>query len=173
MSLFKVRVVVYLRPDGKRCPKSEAVTTDAEGNDVLLRGYKRRRTKSKKWYGQYTDANGELRRVPLSENKTAAQQILNALMRKTELAKAGISDPFEDHRKRVLLCPVCRGKGRTEDGRKCDCQARPHLTDFRRYLVAKGNTEKHARQTCTRAAAILTGCKATFLADLSPSAVVA
>src|SRR5207249_9249677 len=42
------------------------------------------------------------------------------------LKKSGLTDPFEEHRKRPL----------TE-----------HLEDFRRYLEAKDNTPKHARQT--------------------------
>jgi integrase len=104
-----------------------------------------------KWYGQYKEANGDLHRVPLSKNKTAAQQMLNALVRKSELGKAGIADPFEDQRKRPLA---------------------DHLADFRRYLEAKGNTEKHARQTCNRVEAVLSGCRLTFLADLSASALV-
>src|ERR1700687_4161440 len=77
-----------------------------------------------KWYGQYTDVDGRTRRVPLSENKTAAQQMLNALVRKAELGKVGIGDPFEESRKKALA---------------------EHLADFRRYLEAKGNTVKHAR----------------------------
>src|SRR4051794_11226146 len=58
--------------------------------------------KAKKWYGQYVDAAGVLRRVPLSANKTAAQQLLNDLVRRAELGKAGLGDPFEEHRRRPL-----------------------------------------------------------------------
>ena len=31
------------------------------------------RRPSAKWYGQFSDANGEIQRVPLTANKTAAQ----------------------------------------------------------------------------------------------------
>jgi integrase len=109
------------------------------------------RLKSAKWYGEYTDAEGITRRVPLSADKTAAGQMLAALVRRAELGRAGLADPFEEHRKRPLTA---------------------HLEDYRRFLEAKGNTAKHARQTCRRAAALLTGCKAVFQADLSPSAVL-
>src|SRR5262245_49743901 len=57
------------------------------------------RRASKKWYAQYVDAAGVRQRVPLSANKTAAQQMLNELVRKAELAKVGILDPFEVHSK--------------------------------------------------------------------------
>jgi hypothetical protein len=55
---------------------------------------------SEKWYGEYTDANGHPQRVPLSTDKTAAGQMLAELVRKAELGKAGIADPFAEHRKR-------------------------------------------------------------------------
>ena len=53
----------------------------------------RYRVPAAKWYGQYADASGALQRVPLSENKTVAQQMLNELVRKAELGKVGIRDP--------------------------------------------------------------------------------
>jgi len=40
------------------------------------------RISSSKWYGQYRDENKTTQRVPLSANKTAAQQMLNDLMRR-------------------------------------------------------------------------------------------
>src|SRR3954454_9605210 len=60
------------------------------------------RCAAKKWYGCYVDAAGISRRVPLSANKTAAAQMLNELVRRAELAKAGVIDPFHDQRKRPL-----------------------------------------------------------------------
>jgi hypothetical protein len=60
------------------------------------------RLHSKKWYGEYRDSDGALRCDPLSVDKTAAGQMLADLVRKAEMRKANISDPFEEHRKRPL-----------------------------------------------------------------------
>ena len=88
-----------------------------------LTGRKSQR-RTKKWYGQFTDAGGIARRVPLSANKTAAQQMLNELVRKAELGKIGIGDPYCEHRKRQLA---------------------EHLLDFQRCLESKGNTVSNRR----------------------------
>jgi hypothetical protein len=106
--------------------------------------------KAKKWYGQYTDADSVLHRVPLSANKTVAQQMLNELVKKAELGKVGIVDPFEAHRKRSLA---------------------DHLADYEASLRAKGTSAKQIGQVTSRIRRVLTGCRFTFLADLSASRV--
>src|SRR5262249_23951854 len=85
---------------------------------------------SKKWYGEYRDADGVLRCVPLSIDKTAAEQMLAGLVRKAELKKADIIDPFEAHRKRPLS---------------------KHLAEWARSLRASGATGKHVSQTVANA----------------------
>ncbi|HEX5271585.1 MAG TPA: hypothetical protein VFW33_13905, partial [Gemmataceae bacterium] len=72
----------------------------------------------------------------------------------------------------AALLPLCRGRGETDQGEPCDCPGGAHLADFRRYLVAKGNTPKYARLTARRAAAVLDGTKAAIIPDISPSAVI-
>jgi integrase len=47
-----------------------------------------------------------------------------------------------------------------------------HLADYGRYLLGKGDTPKHARDTTHRVEVILGACEADDLADLQPSAVV-
>jgi hypothetical protein len=105
-------------------------TDKATGEKTLRR--------AKKWYGQYTDADGVLRRMPLSANKSAAQQMLNALVTKSELGKIGISDPFETHRKRPLD---------------------EHLNDFEADLKAKGNTGKQVKLKVGRIRRLLSSCR--------------
>lgn len=109
------------------------------------------KTKSKKWWGRYRDENGVERRVSLAADKAAAQAMLNELVKKVERRTAGLEDPFDEHRRTPLA---------------------EHLADFRQYLEGKGNTEKHARLTYTRAQAIIDGCKFKRINDVSPSAVV-
>ncbi len=90
--------------------KKPVVTTD-------LASGRKSKTKSKKWWGQYKDANGTLKRVPLAVDKSAAQAMLTNLVQRVERQKAGLVDPTEDQRKRPLA---------------------QHVQDFQRYLQNKG-----------------------------------
>jgi integrase/recombinase XerD len=114
-------------------------------------GRKVRKT-ARKWYGQYMDAEGVTRRVPLSANRTAAQQMLNAIVRKVEMAKSGIFDPFEEHRKQPLA---------------------DHLRDWETVLKARGNTDKHVDMKVSRSRKILDACKCKLISDLSASRIEA
>ena len=123
---------------------------DAAGRQVTKDTPNARRVceKSAKWYGRVP---GSPKPIALCKNKTAAEQLLNELSRKAELAKAGIVDPFERHHKRPLL---------------------QHLGDFEAALLAKGDTPKQARQVASRARRVLTDCKMVFMGDLSASRVM-
>ena len=105
------------------------------------------RLQSRKWYGQLP---GSTKRVPLSQNKTVAQQMLAELVKKADLAKVGIVDPFEQHRGRPLA---------------------EHLADFEASLRAKGSTAKQVRQKIGRVRRVLNGCGFVLMADLSASRV--
>ncbi len=63
---------------------------------------KKIKTKSKKWWGQYKDANGKLKCVPLAIDKIAAQTMLNNLVKQIEREKAGLVDPTDSQRRRLL-----------------------------------------------------------------------
>lgn len=69
------------------------------------------------------------RRVPLAADKTAAQAMLNELVRKVEREKAGLVDPFEEHRNRPL---------------------QEHLEAWRAYMLNKGNTTMHVTEVVRR-----------------------
>jgi integrase len=110
------------------------------------------RLPSAKWYGQYTDANGKVQRLPLCENKEAAEQMLADLKRKARQERAGITDPYEAHRKRPLA---------------------EHLADWEASLLAGGATAKHVNQTLACVRRLIEGCAFVFIADLSASRVAA
>lgn len=112
---------------------------------------KRIKTKSKKWWGRYRAANGTERRVPLAADKTAAQTMLNDLVRKAEREAAGIIDPFEANRKKPL---------------------REHLADFKRHLENKGSTKNHIETTHQRASAVTTEAGFKTIGDISASRVL-
>ena len=76
--------------------------------------------------GQYKDAHGRLKRVPLTIDKMAAQTMLNKLVRKVERERAGLIDPVEEHQKRPLLT---------------------HLVEFTGYLTNKGVSARRVFET--------------------------
>ena len=61
---------------------------------------KTRRTTT--WHARYRDADGKWRKLRLSSNRLAAQRLLGELIKKVEMAKAGLQDPFEAHRQTSL-----------------------------------------------------------------------
>src|SRR5262245_1597026 len=87
--LEKPTMVRYVDAGGKRVKKGTP-------------GAQKVKSKARCWYGVWTDVNGVRHRRKLSANRTAANQMLAELVRKTELARAGIIDPFETHRRRPL-----------------------------------------------------------------------
>ena len=80
------------------------------------------KTKSKKWWGRYTDSLGCEKRVPLATDKTVSQSMLKALVQKVERQKAGLEDPVETQ----LARPIAE-----------------HVADFEKYLTARDVTEGH------------------------------
>ncbi len=133
--VFKKSITRYLDAEGRQVPKGTP-------------GARKVKEKSAKWYGRVP---GAPRPVPLCENKSAAQIMLNEMARKAGLASVGYADPYEEHRKRPLL---------------------EHLADFERALLAKSDTPKQARQVAYRARRVLDGCGFVFMGDLSGSRVM-
>ena len=104
------------------------------------------KTKSSKWWGQYKDASGRLRRHPLSVDKRAAQAMLHEIVRKVELEKAGLVDRTDDERKRPLS---------------------QHLDEYKSYLRNKGVTEKQLRECTRQLDKMRTACKWTLFQDIT------
>ncbi len=111
---------------------------------------KRITRKASKWYGQYQDGDGILRRVPLAKDKSSAQMMLNELTRRAEQQKAGIADPFHDHRRRPLT---------------------GHLSDFEASLRDGGVTEEQTKLVTGRARKVVEACGFIFIPDFSASRV--
>jgi integrase len=111
---------------------------------------KKRKGKSKKWWGRYRDENGIERRVPLASDKTAAQAMLNELVLKKERKAAGFDDPFENHRNRPLS---------------------EHLKDFKNHLTTKGSTDDYIKSTNQRIKSLIEACKFELISQISPGRV--
>src|SRR5262245_41632446 len=155
--LFKVTVVQYwlrdcwVGPDGRPCENDAPGARFVRARKVPkgTPGAKKVKKKSGKWYGRVP---GSPKAVPLSANKVAAQQLLAALVRKAELGRAGICDPFEEHRKRPLV---------------------EHLAEWEEVLKARNNSPKHVAMKVSQARKIIDACRFTFIGDLSASRVEA
>lgn len=78
--------------------------------------------KAKKWYGRYRDAEGTEQRIPLSENKTVAQQMLAEIVKRVIHAKGGILHPAEAEMKRPIAA---------------------QLADFEASLKSRNNTKRY------------------------------
>ena len=104
------------------------------------------KTKSKKWWGQYKDANGRLKRVPLAVDKVAAQAMLNQIVQRVEREKAGLVDPTEDQRKRPLT---------------------DHLREFKDYLVNKGVTTKQVGESTRQLQKMVDDRRWKFIGDIA------
>ncbi len=160
-SLLKQKTVVY-RLGSKKGPKCSKNTPGAIKFTIT----------SKLWYGQFKDAEGRTQRVPLCADKQRAREMLNKLVTDVKMHQIGMADPFAKQRKVSLLCPHCQSTGQKENKTACACPDRAHVTDYRRYLVAKGDTPDHVTLTIRRIGFVLEGINATLLEHLSPTQVV-
>jgi hypothetical protein len=158
-SPFRQRIVSYRTPDGKKCTK------DTPGAVKIT-------TRTKDWYGQYRDAEGKTRRVPLCPDKAAAKQMLAKLITDAKMGRLGLTDPYSEHRKKRLSCPTCKASGKTEDGKECDQCNGAHLSAYRRYLETKGDSGDHVTLTIKRIDNIFENCRFTWLSDLNPGRVM-
>jgi integrase len=125
--------------------KKPVVTTDPK-SEVQVK------SNSKKWWGRYRDENGIERRVPLATDKTAAQAMLNEVVKKVERRASGVVDRFDEHRKRPIA---------------------EHLAEFERHLRAKDVSDEQVKFVTYRARRIVESCKAKLTNDLSASCVQA
>jgi len=121
--------------------KKPALTTDPKTGQKI-------RGKTRKWWGKYRDASGLIRRVPLVADKTAAQTMLNDLVRRVDREKAGLIDPTDEQRKRPLV---------------------KHLDEFKKYLKNKGVTLKQVKESTTQIQKIVDDRKWKMIGNISAS----
>lgn len=132
MEVFR-KTVTQWRLEGRRVP---AKTPGASAVKVTPARY----------YGR---VNGK--QVPLSPDKEASRRMLRGLRARADLADAGLTDPYEQHKARPLA---------------------DHLDDYHRAMLAAGNVPEHADLVLVRVRSILEGCRFKRIADFSPSHVV-
>ena len=74
--------------------KKPIVRTDAKTGEKI-------KSHSKKWWGQFRDRSGKLRRHPLCADKAAAQAMLNELVRQAERDRGKRAGPTSEDRDRI------------------------------------------------------------------------
>lgn len=79
-----------------------------------------------KWYGWYKDESGKKHRVPLSEDKAVAAQMLAKLVRDAERGKAGLTDPVVDAGRWPNTWPTMSGTCATDKSRRRSVNWWPH-----------------------------------------------
>jgi integrase len=106
---------------------------------------------SRKWYGRAQDpADGTWRLVPLSRDKQSARKKLADLETKLARGEAGLVDPHEETKSASL--PVLVGE---------------YVAD----LAQTGKSERYREQTRREALAVVAGCGAERLCDLTVARV--
>jgi len=133
--------VVYDVKNGKKVARRVPVL-DKDGKPVL--------GESRKWYIEYRDADGIVRRVAGFTDKKATEQRASQLVREAAQRESGLIDRHAEHRQ----CPL-----------------ETHLGDWEKALNAKGNTAKHATEQAKRVRQVFDGCKFKFWPDISASKV--
>jgi len=107
--------------------------------------------KSKKWWGQFKDAHERLKRVPLSVDKAAAQAMLNQLVQRVEREKAGLVDPTEEQRKRLLT---------------------DHLKEFESFLRNKGVGQRQYVESLAKLRKLVATRKWIRIGDITAGGVL-
>lgn len=111
--------------------KPEVMKTDLKTGEKI-------KTKTKKWYGRYRDENGTEHRVPLSENKNTAQQMLAEIVKQVSRVKSGLAHSAEMEMKKPT---------------------QGHVDDFEKSLKSRNNSSRHIRDTVTKIRRCVEQCR--------------
>jgi len=104
----------------------------------------------------YFDHNGKRRRVSSrTPDKDAAQQLANHLETQAMKRRTGQIDVKQERYAIETAKPLAK-----------------HLADYRAFLTAKGNTDKHVRMTCNHIKTIGDACQAKYIGDLDGARVM-
>jgi integrase len=121
-------------------------------SDKCPRTGRRIKKQTKKWYGWYKDRDGRTVRVPLSEDKAVAQQMLAKLIANAERGRAGLVDAFAEHRNRPI---------------------REHVEDYRTDLRNREVSAAQVQMVCSRILRVVELSDLKSIADVSPAKVQA
>jgi len=113
-----------------------------DGNNVIR--------ETDKWYIEYKDADGTIKKVAGFRDRQATEQYASKLERDAEHVRSG----YKPKEHKQLNRPL-----------------KEHLEEFKQYLQNKGTSEKQAQQVYNRAFRILEGCGFAQWSDIRASKV--
>ncbi len=132
--------------------------------------------KSRKWYIDFTDHLGRRHKLAGYKQHRATLHLANQIegLVGTRSSRAELSrdqqawiDGLNSNLLKKLIKWGLIDSQRTEGTKPLE----KHLEDFKNSLIAKGNTEKHARLLYNRAKKTFEGCNAVYYKDISLSQV--
>jgi len=104
---------------------------------------------------EYFDHHGKRQRVASgTPDKDAAQRLANQLRTATMERRRGLVNAAQERFSAQSRVPIA-----------------DHLNAYRQSLLAKGDTEKHAFESCTLVRRVIAMCKANHVPDLTASAL--
>ncbi len=129
---------------GRRCARFR----DSKGKSVtapLSQDGKKVVIETAKWYIEYKDADGIMRRVPGCKDKQATAKMASDLDTAGQRGRTGLIDKHAEQRKRPLS---------------------EHIEDWEKLLKARGNNERYAEGQAKYVRAMTQGCRFLFWPDL-------
>jgi hypothetical protein len=140
---------------------------------------KGRTREASKWYAEFKDHLGTVRRLPAFTSKAASEEMGRNLVELVEYhgATGGQIDPalsrwlaaLPSRTRDKLVCIGLLTAQRVAAGKPL----REHLDDWRQALADRNNGDKHVRTSYNRVSALLDGCRCQFPADVQASRVEA
>ena len=131
-----------------------------------------KKQKTIKWYLDFNTPDGIRHKLPLFADKRACEAVKNTLCDCMSCKVAGMAFEPELQRKLDVLPTRILSKlsayGLLDNTRIEG--AKPlteHLTDFEKYLLAKGNTARHCQQTKETLLRVFEACKFRMFGDIS------
>ncbi len=103
-----------------------------------------------KWYIEYKDSDGCMKRVPGYSDKKATEQKAAESEREAEQVRSGYKPKEHEQLQRPL---------------------KDHLHEYKTYMLAKGSTEKQANQVYRRALRVIDGCGFRRWSDIQAAKV--
>ncbi len=107
--------------------------------------------KTSKWYVEYRDAGGMIKRVAGYTDRKATEQYASELERTAEHVRSGYKPKEHEQLGRPLP---------------------EHIEDFSQYLGSKGNTKDYVSQTVKRVRQVFDNCGYLFWSDITASQIM-
>ena len=143
---------------------------------ATYRDRKGRQRESARWYVEFSDHLGIIRRIPAFSDKAASEEFGRKVSRLASCMAAKLPPDAElarwieglDARTRERLLRFGLLDSQRAAGGKLLAE---HLGDYERVMLAKGDCQRHVQQEVSKARRIMEGCRFRYWSDISASKV--